>query len=79
MTNKHAYITKAERDKFMSWLIINYGYERNDITDNSRVLSDKYEHDKHIKITKLTIYRWLKQFDKYIQHSYQVIGNQYIA
>lgn len=72
-------MTKQTRNDFMRWLIINYGYNREDITDNTRVLSDKYYKESKIRIPKYNIYRWLKQLQHFANDEYQNIASNYIS
>ena len=77
-TKLNGYTNKEGRNQFMRWLITNYGYDRVCITDNSRVLSEKYEKENHVKIPKNTIYRWLKEFEHFVADEYQTEASNYI-
>ena len=74
---KSQYTTKDQRNEFMIWLINNYGYNIENV-DNSRVLSEKYYKSTNNLIPKISIYRWIKGFDKYKLKPYQLIAEQFI-
>lgn len=78
MTDKTR-INKLKRNEFMRWLINNYGYSRDDIpaTINARMLSDKYKKSTGEYISRVSIYRWLKNFDKFISDEYNAEYNNY--
>ena len=76
--NKNDYTSKQQRNEFFRWVITNYGYDKASITDNPRVLSDKYFKERHLRIPKITIYRWLQRFERFISDEYQVEGLNYI-
>lgn len=69
MTERKKYVTKDERKEFMHWLILKYNIlecQKNFTIPNSRELADKYEREKNIKISKVSIYRWVNDIKKYI-------------
>ena len=75
---KAEYTRKTTRNMFMRWLIQNYGYNKEDITDNPRILSDKYMKDTKINIPKISIYRWIRSFDKFVSDELQQEALYYI-
>lgn len=75
---KNDYIRKQARNDFFHWLIKNYGYNKEDITDNPRIISDRYKKESKITIPKNTIYRWIKRFDRFASDELQAEGSNYI-
>lgn len=76
---KNKYTTKHDRNTFFRWIVDNYGYERSNVPDNSRILSNKYSTVAGVNIPKITIHRWLKKFDKYIIDTYTEYAKDYIS
>ena len=53
----------------MRWLIMKYDLLHHDDRSklpNPRILSEMYEHEKEIKISKVSIYRWIKSLTTYL-------------
>ena len=75
---KTDYTRKQARNDFMRWLIKSYGYNKEDITDNPRIISDRYKKESKITIPKNTIYRWIKRFDRFVSDELQAEGSNYI-
>lgn len=78
MIKRKEYTNKKSRNEFFHWLIHHYGYSKHDIVDNSRILSEKYEEFSNVRIPKITIYRWLRRFDRFISDEYQNEALNYI-
>ena len=66
---KRRYVSKEQREEFMRWLIMKYDLLNHDDRSklpNPRILSEMYEGEKKVKISKVSIYRWIKSLDNYL-------------
>ena len=70
------YVTKLQKDHFITWYLNRYGYNVKLKSNNSRVLSEKYQEETGVYIPKITIYRWLGKMD---DDSIQQKINDYVS
>ena len=74
------YVTKQQKDQFITWYLNKYGYNVNLKCNNSRVLSETYQAETGIYIPKITIYRWLGRMnDNNIQKKIEDYASVYIV
>ena len=74
------YVTKQEKEQFISWYLRKYGYNVNLKRNNSRVLSEAYQQETGIYIPKITIYRWLGKMDNdKVQQKIDKFTSEYVV
>lgn len=79
---KRKYVSKEERAAFMRWLIMKYdllNYDDRSKLPNPRILSEMYEGEKKVKISKVSIYRWIKSLDNYLDAEMNEIFKERVA
>lgn len=79
---KRKYVSKEERAAFMRWLITKYdllNYDDRSKLPNPRILSEMYEGEKKVKISKVSIYRWIKSLDNYLDAEMNEIFKERVA
>ena len=67
--SRKPYVSKAQREEFMRWLIMKYDLLQHDDRSrlpNPRILSEMYDREKGVKISKVSIYRWIKSLTTYL-------------
>ena len=72
------YVSKQERADFMKWLITRYDLLNEDRSKlpNPRILSEMYDNEKKVKISKVSIYRWIKSLDNYLDAEMNAIYDE---
>ena len=74
------YVTKQQKEQFITWYIKHYGYNVNLKHNNSRVVSEAYQQETGIYIPKITVYRWLGRMqDESIQQKINNFTSEYVV